>query len=217
MLTLFCGGPFDSSAQACPARPYAARPIKSMKSPRPTKRCSIASGSGSGHGRKKEKVSLPVSLPVSLLLLVHHGDAVGPDIDPMRPLSAAGRAATERLAAAAALRGVKPDVVWHSGKLRARQTAELFWRACNPLASFSAERGLQPDDPPRWIRDRLTAETRSIVIAGHMPNLARLLASLLSEHQEPTPVALPQHGCIALEADGDGWKEIWRLDGDVRP
>ena len=64
---------------------------------------------------------------MSFLLLVHHGDAVGPGVDPMRPLSSVGRAATERLAGLAAQRGVKPDVIWHSGKLRARQTAELFW------------------------------------------------------------------------------------------
>src|SRR3954447_20572544 len=99
-----------------------------------------------------------------LLLLVHHGDAVAPGIDSMRPLSAVGRAATERLASAAARRGVKPDVIWHSGKLRARQTAEQFWMACNPLASFSATRGLQPDDPPVWMRDQLAGETRNIVI-----------------------------------------------------
>ena len=102
----------------------------------------------------------------------------------MRPLSSVGRAATERLAAAAAKRGVKPDVIWHSGKLRARQTAELFWKACNPFAPLTAERGLLPDDPPQWMRDRLTGETRSILIAGHMPYLPRLLALLVGAHGE---------------------------------
>jgi len=149
---------------------------------------------------------------MSLLLLVHHGDAVGPDIDPSRPLSTPGREATERLAAWAASRGVKPDVVWHSGKLRARQTAELFWRACNPLATFSAQRGLQPDDPPRWMRDQLAGDDRSIVIAGHMPHLARLLASLLGERDESAARAFPQHGCVALESEGDRWRELWRSD-----
>jgi len=146
-----------------------------------------------------------------MILLVHHGPAVGPEIDPMRPLSSVGRAATERLAAAAAHRGVQPDAIWHSGKLRARQTAELFWKACNPLATFSAERGLQPDDPPRWMRDQLTGETRSILITGHMPSLSRLLASLLGG-EESASVVFPQHGCVALEPDGDLWKEVWRLE-----
>jgi len=71
-----------------------------------------------------------------LLVLVHHGDAVGPQIDPRRPLSDEGRRQVEALSRDAAARGVKPDVIWHSGKLRARQTAELFWKACNPLAEF---------------------------------------------------------------------------------
>src|SRR5213593_1663989 len=112
------------------------------------------------------------------LYLVHHGDAVGPDIDTRRPLSAAGRAAVGRLAEQTAAKGATPAVVWHSGKLRARQTAEAFWRACNALAPLSATRDLQPEDPPEWIRDRLRGETRDILIAGHYPHLPRLMTLL---------------------------------------
>jgi phosphohistidine phosphatase len=132
-------------------------------------------------------------------------------VDAARPLSSAGRAATARLADEAAQRGVRPDAIWHSGKLRARQTAELFWSACNPLASLSAERGLQPDDPPQWVHDRLLAETRSVIIAGHMPHLPRLLSSLVGERNASLTM-FPPHGCVALEADGDQWKEVWRLE-----
>jgi phosphohistidine phosphatase len=136
----------------------------------------------------------------------------------MRPLSSVGRAATERLASLAAQRGVKPDIIWHSGKLRARQTAELFWKACNPFAPLTAERGLLPDDPPQWMRDRLTGETRSVLIAGHMPYLPRLLAMLTTSGTMVVPsgrsesMEFPLHGCIALESDGDRWKEMWRLE-----
>jgi phosphohistidine phosphatase len=149
---------------------------------------------------------------MSVLLLVHHGDAVSPDVDPMRPLSSVGRAATDRLAGAAAGRGVKPDAIWHSGKLRARQTAEIFWKTCNPFASFTAERGLLPDDPPQWIRDRLTGEVRTVVVVGHMPYLPRLLALLTGGRDETGAASFPLHGCVALEADGDQWNEVWRLE-----
>ena len=148
---------------------------------------------------------------MSLLLLVHHADAVGPDVDPMRPLSSVGRAATERLASAAAARGVKPDAIWHSGKLRARQTAEFFWKSCNALAPLTAERGLLPDDPPQWIRDRLRGEDRTILIVGHMPYLPRLLA-LLTGAPEERHIAFPLHGCVALETNDERWKEIWRME-----
>jgi phosphohistidine phosphatase len=146
-----------------------------------------------------------------MLLLVHHGDAVGPDVDPMRPLSSAGLSASTALAEAAAARGVRPDVIWHSGKVRAKQTAQLFWRACNPLAAFEAVHGLQPGDPPRWMRDRLLAETRSILVVGHMPHLPGLLSLLRGERGDSAALDFPAHGCVALEAEGEVWREIWRL------
>jgi len=145
------------------------------------------------------------------LFLAHHGEAVGPEVDARRPLSTAGRQAVERLAADAAARGVRPSVVWHSGKLRARQTAEAYWRACNALALFSATRDLQPDDPPDWIRDRLRSESRDILIAGHYPHLPRLLALLLKSSEESTH--FPPHGIVALATEDEGgtWRELWRM------
>ena len=118
-----------------------------------------------------------------------------------------------RLASEAAARGVRPVVVWHSGKLRARQTAQAFWQACNALAEFSATPDLQPDDPPSRMRDRLRGETRDILIAGHFPHLPRLLSLLLTGRADLTG-PFPQHGIVALEraAETDSWKEIWRID-----
>jgi phosphohistidine phosphatase len=146
-----------------------------------------------------------------LLLLVHHGDAVGPDVDPQRPLSAAGVAAVQRVAAAAAARGARPSVVWHSGKLRAKQTAEAIWRACNALAEFSATRDLQPDDSPQWIRDRLRGETRDVALVGHFPHLPRLLGLLTGA--DGGVASFPQHGAVALVSgdEGESWREAWRV------
>jgi phosphohistidine phosphatase len=98
--------------------------------------------------------------------------------------------------------------VWHSGKLRARQTAEAFWRACNALAEFSATRDLQPEDPPEWIRDRLRGESRDVLIAGHYPHLPRLLTLLTGRGN--APVTFPQHGVVAPVTDDDAktWNEL---------
>lgn len=146
------------------------------------------------------------------LYLAHHGVAVGPDLDARRPLSAAGLAGVERLAAQAAARGAKPAVVWHSGKLRAKQTAEAFWSACNALAEFSATRDLQPDDPAQWMRDRLRGETRDILIAGHFTHLPRLLALLVLGGE--AGAEFPINGVVALSTEdaGETWKEVWRLE-----
>jgi phosphohistidine phosphatase len=143
-----------------------------------------------------------------VLFLVHHAEAVDALIDPQRPLTAAGRTHAERTAAAVAARGAKPAAIWHSGKLRARQTAECFWRACNPLAEFTAARGLQPEDPPQWIADVLTGDEREILLVGHMPHLGRLL--VLLQRESGGAAGFPAHGCIALEQGQGGWREVWR-------
>jgi phosphohistidine phosphatase len=149
------------------------------------------------------------------LYLVHHGDAVGPEVDPRRPLSPQGQEHVARLAAAAHRRGVRPAVVWHSGKLRARQTAESFWRACNALGTFSATRDIQPDDPPEWIFDRLRGETRDVLMAGHFPHLPKLLALLIGRSSSGEAGApFPRHGIVTLatEDDGETWNELWRME-----
>ena len=148
-----------------------------------------------------------------ILYLVHHGDAVGAAVNTQRPLSVAGREQVERLAVDAAARGAHPSVVWHSGKLRARQTAEAFWRQCNALAEFSATRDLQPDDPPQWFADRVKGETRDILIAGHYPHLPRLLQLMTSGSAGSSRGSFPQHGVVALESrdEGNTWSELWRI------
>lgn len=145
-----------------------------------------------------------------MIYLIHHADAVGPDVEPQRPLSVTGKDHAEALALEVARRGVKPAVIWHSGKLRARQTAEPFLRLCNPLAEFSAIRGLQPADPPGWIKDQVTGEHREVMLVGHMPNLPRLL-TLLVTGSETSSLSFPLHGAIALEAAGELWVERWRI------
>ena len=55
-----------------------------------------------------------------VLFLVHHGDAVGPDVNPMRPLSDSVCVEVDMLAQKAAERGAKPDRIWHSGFVPAK-------------------------------------------------------------------------------------------------
>jgi phosphohistidine phosphatase len=144
------------------------------------------------------------------VVLVHHGEAAPATVDPRQPLTPEGRSRAERHAQAAAARGVRPEVVWHSGKLRARQTAEIFWRACNALAELSATRDIQPGDPAQWMHDRLRGESRDILIVGHFPHLPRLLGALTRAGGD---APFPPHGVVALDSSdaGELWRESWRL------
>ena len=101
-----------------------------------------------------------------------------------------------------------PQAIWHSGKVRARQTAEAFLLTCAPFAEFKMIRGLLPDDPPEWLRQELVAEERDVLLVGHIPNIMQL-AALLREDTE-----LPQHGYVMLEKAGTSWR---RVSGSTDP
>ena len=140
------------------------------------------------------------------LLLVHHADAVSPAVDSMRPLSRSGHDQASRVAAAVATLDFVPELIWHSSKLRARQTAEALFLGCNQSATVGPVRGLLPGDPPSWLRDQLAHESRAIALVGHFPHLPALLSALIGDERP-----FPLHGCVLLEPDGDLWHEVWRF------
>lgn len=139
------------------------------------------------------------------LYLVHHADAVPADVDSTRPLSARGRAQAADVARRVAARKAGPKAIWHSGKLRARETAEIYLTTVNPSATFTATRGLHPDDDPEWMRDLLAGEADDLMIVSHYPLLPALLQLMCG-----ADAAFPQHGAVALERNQGGWTERWR-------
>lgn len=142
------------------------------------------------------------------VFLVHHADAVGPHVDPQRPLSEMGHMQASALSRTAHDAGVKPSIIWHSGKLRTRQTGEAFLTACNPFAAFKMVRGLAPDDPVDWIADAIEAEDQDVMVVGHMPHLG-VLAIRLAQSAGPFPL----HGLICLERLGERhYVERWRAE-----
>jgi phosphohistidine phosphatase len=143
------------------------------------------------------------------LLLIHHAEAVGPHIDPQRPLSTVGLAHADRMALLAKQRGAAPHAIWHSGKLRARQTGEAFLRLCAPFAQFKMVRGLNPDDAPAVMLQTLLSESRDLALVGHWPHLPALLHALSA-----ASAPMPQHGVVALETTDHGltWLERWRQE-----
>lgn len=138
--------------------------------------------------------------------LVHHAEAVGPHVNTQRPLSGLGHRQAEWLAAHVQEIGFMPAAIWHSGKLRSRQTAEAFLRLCSPFAEFKMIRGLHSEDPPEWLRHELAAEARDVLLVGHMPHIADLARELA-----PESPAFPLHSLIGFERGDDGrWQEFAR-------
>jgi len=62
------------------------------------------------------------------LFLVQHGKNLPKEQDPEKGLSEEGKNEVERIAALAVRYGVSVSAIKHSGKKRARETAEIFAR-----------------------------------------------------------------------------------------
>jgi len=152
-------------------------------------------------------------MSIVTVVLVHHAAAVGPDVDPQRPLSTRGHEQALRVAASLEAAGCRPQAIWHSGKLRARQTAETMWRVCQPMAEFKMVRGVRPDDPPGILCDALRRETRDVMVVGHRPNIGLVLQMLLGGRA----LDVPLHGAVAVTSEDDGvtWRESYTVTPGV--
>lgn len=147
------------------------------------------------------------------LHIVRHGDAVGPDIDPQRPLSRHGVDEITSVATALAARGVSVERVVHSGKVRAQQTAEILAERLAPKTIPQHLPGLNPNDDPESVVTYVNAETEDTLIAGHMPSVGLIVRTLVpSASMEYMNFATGMAVTLIRDA-----REMWRISGKVTP
>jgi phosphohistidine phosphatase len=141
-----------------------------------------------------------------ILYLIRHGEAASSQEDPKRGLTKRGRNETEEMAERLKARGVAPEVVWHSGKTRAAETAKI-------LADNATERkGLNPDDPVGPILKDIESLNSDLMIVGHLPFLGILASRLLAGSHNAETVVFPPSGVTALERTPEtGWKLLWTI------
>jgi phosphohistidine phosphatase len=144
------------------------------------------------------------TVAVVMLYLVQHGQAKREDEDPQRPLTDRGADDVTRVARLAVGRlRCRPGRVVHSGKTRARQTAEI-WGGLLGIDTEESD-GLAPnDDPTTWV-ERLTAETADLILVGHLPHLGRLATALLTGQPGRQLIGFQPGGLVALERADAGW------------
>jgi phosphohistidine phosphatase len=146
------------------------------------------------------------------LLLVQHGDALPKEVDPDRALSARGRADVERVAAFLGRAGVRVGSVLHSGKTRARQTAEILAAAVAAGKPIEARGAMDPLDPPRPVAEWIAGSSQDAMLVGHLPFMAKL-ASRLIAGSENANALLFSPGCVACleRTEEKGWTLAWMI------
>lgn len=144
------------------------------------------------------------------LILIQHGESVPAEQDPDRPLSERGRRQVEALGAFLQARGVRVARLLHSGKTRARLTAELLAEA--GLGGPPAEEaGLAPNDPPEVVAEAAARWHDDVLAVGHLPHLDRLVGRLVSGQAQGGLVAFSPATAACLVRDDDAWRLAWVL------
>jgi phosphohistidine phosphatase len=144
------------------------------------------------------------------LYLIQHGESLAEDVDPKRPLSGKGRADVESTAAFMARNGVRVDEIWHSVKLRAKQTAEIIAEALK-VKKVIEKKGLAPNDPGDVVATEINASDNDIVIASHLPFLQKLSSLLLTGSESHQIIKFRQGGVVCLEKTDSVWSVVWMV------
>ncbi len=146
------------------------------------------------------------------LYLVQHGKATSEAENPARPLTDEGRSEVQQVAAVVARPNLKVSTIYHSGKLRARETAELFARAIG-VASVQEIQGLAPLDDPTTAKVLVDQAEQPVMLVGHLPHLSKLASALIGMEREI--VQFQMGGVVALVQAESGWQVAWILTPDV--
>jgi phosphohistidine phosphatase len=143
--------------------------------------------------------------------LVRHGEAVSQAVDGRRPLTPQGRRDVERIGRAAAERGIKPGQIFHSGLLRAQQTAEILSESIGAIEGVRELVGLRPDDDPAIVKAELEASTVSLMLVGHLPYMSRLTSCLVTGDADRQLVEFAPATVLGLSYEDNRWKILWKL------
>ena len=151
-----------------------------------------------------------------LLYLVQHAEAKREEEDPARGLTDKGWKDIRRVAGYAGNLGFKIITIYHSGKTRAVQTAQVLADKLKPEKGVSATNGLAPMDDPEIWATRISGLKEDIMLVGHMPHLARLASFLLCGDKEKEIVKFKMAGVVCLRRSDPGqWAVEWMIVPEI--
>lgn len=153
------------------------------------------------------------------LYLVQHAESKRKDEDSSRPLSEKGWEDIRNVAKfAEKTSSIQVDLIVHSGKLRAKQTAEILAKHVHSAKGVAIAEGLEPlADLKIWKRN-LDEATEDIMIVGHLPHLSKLAGYLITGDENKEMITFRMGGITCLERiEGGRWVVQWVITPEIIP
>jgi phosphohistidine phosphatase len=152
------------------------------------------------------------------LYLVRHAEATVRNGQSDRPLDEKGVEDIKRLAGFLAPLELRVQAIWHSGKARTLQTAELLASAVCADQGLVQRDDLNPNDKIRPIINDVEDLDADLMIVGHQPFLGKLVSKLVAASKSADVLVFPKGSMVCLEQTRLGkWQIAWVVAPDLLP
>ena len=141
-----------------------------------------------------------------------HGIAIDKLDNAERPLSEEGIQQTQTMTNTLLKSKTPISNIYHSGKLRALQTAEIFASALN-LATTTVIDCLSPNDNVTLLAQ--TLDINSALYIGHLPHLEKLVAYLVTGNENNNIIKFKNSGIVCLLKDDKNYRIEWMLTPEL--
>ena len=150
------------------------------------------------------------------LYLVQHAEAKKEEEDPLRVLTDKGTQDIKKIGSHVVKLNLQVTDIYHSGKTRALQTAQILQESVNTFAAISQADGLSPMDEPGVWAQRLCSVKDNIIIVGHLPHLSKLASLLLAGDEGKDIVNVQMASIVCLKRFEDAhWSVCWMLTPEI--
>ncbi len=144
--------------------------------------------------------------------LIQHGEAKPEEEDQARHLTEHGIEAVKKVAAFLEPLHLQPQAIWHSGKARAQQTAEILGTTIKAEEGMIQKEGLAPKDPVASIKQTIEEGSQDVMIVGHLPFLSKLAGLMVVGDETKEVVRFHYAGVVCLESAASGkWRVAWMV------
>jgi phosphohistidine phosphatase len=144
------------------------------------------------------------------LYLMRHGEALSSQEDPERGLSDNGKLKITLLAEHLKQKGLMFKHIYHSEKLRAKQTAEMVAKIVSPEVQIKLLQNILPTDDPILIFDEINSWTEDSLVATHLPFIPNLISLLTGQDAFLTSISFETGTVVCLDKKSDTrWKINW--------
>ena len=144
--------------------------------------------------------------------IVRHCQANDPKFDPEKHLSEIGREEAEALTEFLKPLNIHVGYIFHSGKMRAKETAEILSSAIESSGGVSRHSGLNPEDYAAKTAKELLALNEDLMVVSHLPFVEELAAYILKGDSTKCGFDFNTGTMMCLKKSGNSrWKLEWTI------